>query len=422
MSQNNNNITSPPPAKGGAFSFSFNPFASRVAAVTPREKKLLNPDLNILADNSLAAFVDMLKRNKLRRIVVMTGAGISTSAGIPDFRSPSTGLYANLAKYNLPYPEAVFSINFFRKSPQPFFTLAKELYPGCFRPTVCHYFIRLLAEEGMLLRCYTQNIDTLERVAGIDESYLVEAHGSFASAKCVGKYRKPEPIVVSTDVPSLQDETTTSDSDSDIFLEESDFKACGKEYSQDWVKGHVFDDKIPECERCQGIVKPNITFFGESLPKRFHAMTHSDFSQADALIVIGTSLQVQPFAGLINRVGAKVPRLLLNMELVGVDDGSKTHGFDFEGDRHEYRRDALFLGTADTGCEALADLMGLGDKLKDLVAREHAKLDCDEAADKEKSASARTESDEKPEVAAAKLVAAAVAVDEVGEILNELKL
>ncbi|KAI8831197.1 sirtuin 2 [Chytriomyces cf. hyalinus JEL632] len=362
----------------------------------------------------------MLKTNKLRRIVVMTGAGISTSAGIPDFRSPSTGLYANLAKYNLPYPEAVFSINFFRKSPKPFFTLAKELYPGCFRPTVCHYFIRLLAEEGMLLRCYTQNIDTLERVAGIDESYLVEAHGSFASAKCVGKYRKPDPIV-STDVPSLQDETTTSDSDSDIFLEEADFKACGKEYSQDWVKGHVFDDKIPECERCQGIVKPNITFFGESLPKRFHAMTYSDFSQADALIVIGTSLQVQPFAGLINRVGAKVPRLLLNMELVGVDDESKTHGFDFEGDRH-YRRDALFLGTADTGCETLADLMGLGDKLKDLVKREHAKFDCDEAADKEKSTPVRQESEEKPEVAAAEVVAAAVAVDEVGEILNELKL
>ncbi|KAJ3233988.1 NAD-dependent protein deacetylase sirtuin-2 [Chytriomyces hyalinus] len=439
MSQNNTNTPQPPPPTkgGGAFSFSFNPFASRVAAVTPREKKLLNPELNILADNSVGAFVDLLKKNNLRRILVMTGAGISTSAGIPDFRSPSTGLYANLAKYELPYPEAVFSINYFRKSPKPFFTLAKELYPGCFRPTVCHYFIRLLAEEGMLLRCYTQNIDTLERVAGIDEKYLVEAHGSFASAKCVGKYRKPEPVV--SDVPSLQDETTTSDSDSDIFLDETDFKACGKEYTQEWVKTHVFDDKIPECDRCQGIVKPNITFFGESLPKRFHAMTYSDFSQADALIVIGTSLQVQPFAGLINRVGAKVPRLLLNMELVGVDDESKTHGFDFEGDRHEYRRDALFLGAADSGCERLAELMGLGDKLKDLIAREYAKLDCEEAEAKQTSVPVRQEIEEESDTAVANLVAAdevatnavaeevvaaavGVAVDEVGEILSELKL
>ncbi|KAI8613561.1 DHS-like NAD/FAD-binding domain-containing protein [Chytriomyces sp. MP71] len=369
-----------PPKKGG-FVFSFNPFGNRAPVLTPLEKKRLHPELNVIADNSIEAFVAHLREQNLKRIIVMTGAGISTSAGIPDFRSPSTGLYANLAKYNLPYPEAVFSINYFRKSPKPFFTLAKELYPGCFRPTVCHYFIRLLAEEGMLLRCYTQNIDTLERVAGIDESYIVEAHGSFAGAKCVGKYRKPATATpaASSDATdggdtTAAEEEAASDSDSDYFMEESDFKACGKEFSQDWVKEHVFTDRIPECDRCEGIVKPNITFFGESLPQRFHSMAVTDFGTCDALIVIGTSLQVQPFAGLINRVTGKVPRLLMNMELVGVEGISSTRGFDFEGDRHEYRRDALYLGTADSGCEKLAELLGYGDRLKELVKTEHAKL------------------------------------------------
>ncbi|KAF3848061.1 hypothetical protein F7725_021089 [Dissostichus mawsoni] len=86
----------------------------------------------------------------------MVGAGISTSAGIPDFRSPGTGLYANLQKYNLPYPEAIFQIDYFKKHPEPFFALARELYPGQFKPTICHYFMKLLKDKGHLRRCYSQ--------------------------------------------------------------------------------------------------------------------------------------------------------------------------------------------------------------------------------------------------------------------------
>src|ERR1700754_5350784 len=114
-----------------------------------------------------------------------TGAGISTSAGIPDFRSPDTGLYANLARLNLPYAEAVFDINYFRNNPLPFYTLAHELFPGKFRPTITHAFIKLLHQKGKLHRCYTQNIDTLERMAGVPDFKIIEAHGSFASHRCI---------------------------------------------------------------------------------------------------------------------------------------------------------------------------------------------------------------------------------------------
>ena len=134
-----------------------------------------------------------------------------------------TGLYDNLEKYHLPSPEAVFSIDFFDTNPKcgamciscvvrvppacalcwpcvslvraihhahrngagrPFFMLARELYPGRFEPTRTHYFLRLLAEKGLLRRLYTQNIDTLETVAGVPADSLVEAHGSFAAARC----------------------------------------------------------------------------------------------------------------------------------------------------------------------------------------------------------------------------------------------
>ena len=80
------------------------------------------------------------------------------------FRSPGTGLYSNLQQYKLPYPEAVFDMDYFVINPRPFFTLAKHLYPsGRHRPNNAHYFIRLLQDKGLLLRVYTQNIDGLER-------------------------------------------------------------------------------------------------------------------------------------------------------------------------------------------------------------------------------------------------------------------
>ncbi|XP_032919717.1 NAD-dependent protein deacetylase sirtuin-3, mitochondrial isoform X2 [Catharus ustulatus] len=114
----------------------------------------------------------------------MAGAGISTPSGIPDFRSPGSGLYSNLEQYDIPYPEAIFELGYFFVNPKPFFTLAKELYPGNYRPNSAHYFLRLLHDKGLLLRLYTQNIDGLERAAGIPPDRLVEAHGTFATATC----------------------------------------------------------------------------------------------------------------------------------------------------------------------------------------------------------------------------------------------
>ncbi|KAM3829911.1 NAD-dependent protein deacetylase sirtuin-2 [Vipera latastei] len=139
----------------------------------------------VLEELTLEGVTNFILTEKCKNIICMVGAGISTSAGIPDFRSPGTGLYANLQQYNLPYPEAIFEIGYFKQNPEPFFTLARELYPGQFKPTVCHYFIRLLKDKGLLLRCYTQNIDTLERVAGLDPEHLVEAHGTFYTSHCI---------------------------------------------------------------------------------------------------------------------------------------------------------------------------------------------------------------------------------------------
>ncbi|XP_045626788.1 NAD-dependent protein deacetylase sirtuin-3, mitochondrial isoform X2 [Ursus americanus] len=111
----------------------------------------------------LQDIVELIQARACQRVVVMVGAGISTPSGIPDFRSPGSGLYSNLQQYGLPYPEAIFELAFFSHNPKPFFTLAKELYLRSCRPNVIHYFLRLLHDKGLLLRLYTQNIDGLER-------------------------------------------------------------------------------------------------------------------------------------------------------------------------------------------------------------------------------------------------------------------
>lgn len=141
----------------------------------PKRKKL--PQFNTLDDA-----VQLIKDAK--NIIVLTGAGISVSCGIPDFRSRD-GIYARLAVDfpDLPDPQSMFDISYFKKDPRPFFKFAKEIYPGQFEPSLGHMFIKELENHGKLLRNFTQNIDTIELTAGIER--VIQCHGSFASASCM---------------------------------------------------------------------------------------------------------------------------------------------------------------------------------------------------------------------------------------------
>ncbi|XP_078591613.1 NAD-dependent protein deacetylase sirtuin-2-like isoform X2 [Branchiostoma floridae x Branchiostoma japonicum] len=305
----------------------------------------------VLDEVTVEGIAKYIRDGKCKNIIVLTGAGISTSAGIPDFRSPGTGLYDNLQKYNLPNPQAIFEIGFFKENPEPFFALAKELYPGKFKPTWCHYFIKLLSDKGLLLRNFTQNIDTLERVAGVSAGAMVEAHGTFYTAHCLGE--------------------------------------CRKEYTQEWVKEKVFNDEVPRCPDCDGVVKPDIVFFGEAMPAKFFPSVLADFPRCDLLIVMGTSLQVQPFASLVDRVPETCPRLLINREKCGqVDPIMRMLGFGggMEFDSENNYRDVAWLGDCDDGCKALAELLGWKEELEELVHREHARIEAQIEEDKKTAA------------------------------------
>ncbi|KAM7164734.1 NAD-dependent protein deacetylase sirtuin-3, mitochondrial [Macrochelys suwanniensis] len=272
---------------------------------------------------TLQDVAELIQKKECHRMVVMAGAGISTPSGIPDFRSPGSGLYSNLQQYNIPYPEAIFEIAYFFHNPKPFFTLAKELYPGNYRPNYSHYFLRLLHDKGLLLRLYTQNIDGLERVAGIPLDKLVEAHGTFATATCT---------------------------------------VCRRSYPGEDFRGDVMADKIPHCPVCSGLIKPDIVFFGEELPHRFFLHV-TDFPMADVLFIIGTSLEVQPFASLADAVRSSIPRVLINRDLVGP--------FAYQP---QYN-DVALLGDVISGVEKFVELMGWKEEMQELIRREKEKLD-----------------------------------------------
>ncbi|KAK3703075.1 Sir2 histone deacetylase Hst2 [Vermiconidia calcicola] len=256
-----------------------------------------------LAGRTVEALAEYIKSGRAEKIVVMTGAGINT------------GLYANLARLNLPYAEAVFEINYFRQNPEPFYTLAHELYPGKYRPTIAHSFIRLLHDKGLLLKHFTQNIDCLDREAGVPGDKIVEAHGSFARQSCID---------------------------------------CSMPYPEIDIKRHIDAKTIPKCEHCKGLVKPEIVFFGEQLPADFFR-NRSLPSEADLCIVMGTSLTVQPFASLPSMVKESTPRVLINKERVGgIGSGAD---------------DVLLLGDCDDGVRKLAKACGWLDELEALGER-----------------------------------------------------
>ena len=186
------------------------------------------------------------------RIVFFGGAGVSTESGIPDFRSVD-GLYNQ--KFEYP-PEEIISHSFYKKDPSYFFRFYREkMMPLGFAPNVTHLKLAQWEQEGKLIGIVTQNIDGLHQKAGSRKVY--ELHGSILRNYCV---------------------------------------RCGKFHTAEFVKNH---SDIPLCD-CGGIVKPDVVLYEESLNAKTMEDAISAISNADLLIVAGTSLTVYPAAGLVN--------------------------------------------------------------------------------------------------------------------------
>jgi NAD-dependent deacetylase len=190
-----------------------------------------------------------------RSVVALTGAGISVPSGIPDFRSPGTGLWETVDPMQVAHIDAFRSdpVRFWRFYGQRFATLDDKL------PNAAHRALAEMERRGMLDAVITQNIDMLHAKAGTRE--LIEVHGSIASCCC---------------------------------------PACGGSIPSEEARARLLRDPdgVPRCEDCVGPLKPNVVLFGELLPEQALERARDLCEQAELLLCIGSSLEVHPVAGL----------------------------------------------------------------------------------------------------------------------------
>uniref|UniRef100_A0A0G4HJ15 Deacetylase sirtuin-type domain-containing protein n=1 Tax=Chromera velia CCMP2878 TaxID=1169474 RepID=A0A0G4HJ15_9ALVE len=402
---------------------------------------------------NVKAVAERIRSGKVKNVVVMTGAGLSVAAGIPDFRSPGAGLYSQLQKYNLPRPEDIFTLSYYKKKPEPFCKLAQEIFPGKYHPTRAHFLAPLLAQKGLLLRHYTQNIDNLDAIAhqtaGSDLENLIEAHGSFRDVHCTN-CSKQHPLrwlrahVMREMVPRCdtmvppppppseshfsyesdgeegqqqqEEEDDQMEGEGDPVSTDAHTQQSGggdapmpvgggspdvppqqqnQEQEQEGGVEEVHEETGEAVQGgdgkataagetkmvpCNGPVKPDIVFFGEPVPKKFTDEMNSETvaASADLLLILGTSLEVMPFASLLGKVSPLCPRVLINKTPVAINGHEDTHwqhgnsGFRFHSP--DNYRDVFLQGTTDDGVTQLCRELGWTEELNALIAKYNAEM------------------------------------------------
>jgi NAD-dependent deacetylase len=186
--------------------------------------------------------------------VVLTGAGVSTPSGIPDFRSAGSGLWS---QYD---PMEVASLTAFRLKPERFFEwmrpLARQIIQA--QPNPAHIALAQLEQAGYIQAVITQNIDGLHQRAGSRQVY--EVHGTFQTLTCIGCYRQ--------------------------------FPAEG------FLEPYIEEGVIPRCPKCSKVLKPDVILFEEQLPFRTWMRAQEACRRCDLILVAGSSLEVSPAANL----------------------------------------------------------------------------------------------------------------------------
>ncbi len=217
-------------------------------------KRIQNPR------DAAVSFLNVLQKSRCQ--IALTGAGVSTASGIPDFRSPA-GLYSKISP-------RTFEIDFFLSSPAEYYKIALEhIHPLADKtPNPTHTMLARLEQQNLLKALITQNIDGLHTKAGSQN--VIEFHGNVIDFYCL----------------------------------ECQAPSCRAD-----VDRQIRSSGVPKCLQCSGLIRPGVVFFGDVIPLEALRSARQFTRQADVFIVLGSSLEVNPAASLAldaQRDGAKL--------------------------------------------------------------------------------------------------------------------
>ena len=210
-------------------------------------------------------FIELLKNNKFSKITFLVGAGISTSSGIPDFRSANGVFQEIIKKYNLKKPEEFFSKKNFLEKPELLYEYLKKFKSKEYSPNITHYFMKYLIDNKKCELIFTQNFDGLEIKANINKNNIIFAHGSLNEGHCI---------------------------------------SCNEEIDINLINKGIDEGKVLKCSKCGGPCKPKIVLYNEDLPEIFYEKSNY-IKECDLGIIIGTKLVVDPFSKLTNKFNRK---------------------------------------------------------------------------------------------------------------------
>jgi NAD-dependent deacetylase len=217
-----------------------------------------------------------------RKTIVLTGAGFSTPSGVPDFRSPGSGLWTRYL------PMEVASLSTFRYDPEKFFEWLRPLASHMLRaePNPAHKAVAELEKAGFIKAVITQNIDFLHQRAG--SKTVIEIHGTFNTLTCI---------------------------------------SCYKQYSSTmFMDSYIEEGIIPRCPDCHSLLKPDVILFEEQLPVRIWMLAQEASTTCDLMLVAGTSLEVMPSAGLpVKALDNGAHLIVVNKTTTFIDERADLH-------------------------------------------------------------------------------------------------
>jgi NAD+-dependent protein deacetylase sirtuin 2 len=283
----------------------------------------------------IAGLARLILSDECRSIAILSGAGVSVSSGIPDFRSPG-GFYSTLrpelitaspAERHLMSrdPTYVVSWQIFQHNQFPYLEVRRPFILGTqrrtWKATIAHHFASLLhTKTNKLTRIYTQNIDGLDyQLDDIPKDKIVAVHGSIALASCEGCGK-------SADMADFCQQLQTNIKDIYNLNSDSDH-GNGNNNSDDAISVTTATAAPKEstpilCQHChEPLVKPSTVLFGRNLPLEFFQRAQQDLPTLDVLIVAGTSLVVSPANALVHQAPDTTCRVIVNREPVGRELG-----------------------------------------------------------------------------------------------------